>query len=240
MAETGSRHRSTDRMRKATLRIRHNGQPECEVSAAHPDVMMRSVSSMTGRRTERKRIIELTGDADSIPAFVDEFRERESIVAADPLTPLGKSRVYVALTINAAMWDSITDLLAERGVHYRVGTVISAGWERWTLYLEPDDDLGDLIAHIESHGNDVELVRQVEMSELDPPTGFEPLGVLTDMTPRQRETLAVAVATGYYGYDRDAGIEEIADELDIGTTTAWEHLVRAEGKLMDEISEYLG
>ncbi|ESP87388.1 hypothetical protein K933_14918 [Candidatus Halobonum tyrrellensis G22] len=227
-------------MREATLRIRHNGQPECEVSASHPNVTMRSVSSMTGRRAERRRIIELTGDPDAIPSFVEAFREAESIVAAESLTPLGEDRVYVALTFDATSWDGIADLLAEYGVHHRVGTVISAGWERWTLYLDSDDDLGALIDHIESRGNDVKLVRQVEMGDLDSPTQFEPLGVLSDLSPRQREALAVAVATGYYGYDRDAGIEDVADELGIGTTTAWEHLARAEGKLMGELEEYLG
>lgn len=227
-------------MREATLRIRHNGQPECEVSAAHPDVTMRSVSSMTGRHAERKRIIELSGNATAIPSFVEAFRGKESIRAAEPLTPLGEDRVYVSLAFDAETWDSIAELLAERGVHYRIGTVISAGWERWTLYLDPGDDLASLIDHIESQGNDVELVRQVEMRQLDPPAQFEPLGVLTDLTPRQREALAVAVGSGYYGHDRDAGVEDVADELGIGTTTAWEHLSRAEGKLMAELEEYLG
>ena len=46
-------------MREVTLRIRHHGGPESEVSARHPDVTLRSVSSMTGRGSERKRIVEL-------------------------------------------------------------------------------------------------------------------------------------------------------------------------------------
>lgn len=227
-------------MREVTLRIRHNGQPECEVSEAFPSVTMRSVSSMTGRRTKRKRIIELTGSPDEIPGFIEAFREGDPIIAAEPVTPVGEPTVYVAITFNAAEWDSIAELLANRGVHYRMGTVISAGWERWTLYLERADDLRTIIADIEGRGNDVRLVRQIEMRKLDPPTRFEPLGVLNELTPRQREALAAAIDRGYYGHDRDAGVEEVADELGVGTTTAWEHLVRAEGKLMDELDDYLG
>lgn len=239
-----SRERAADaparRMREVALKIRHNGQPECEVSERYPGVTMRSVSSMTGRRRERKRIIEVSGDPDEIRLFVDDMRDGDPILDAEPVTPLGEGAVYVALTFDAVEWDSIAELFAELGVHYRTGTVITGGWERWTLYLDPDDDLSAVIGAIEEQGNDVQLVRQVEMSELSPPTRFEQVGALHDLTRRQREALGAAVSAGYYGFERDAGVEDVADELGVGTTTAWEHLARAEGKVMDDLGDYLG
>jgi len=227
-------------MREVTLRIRHNGQPECEVSARYPSVTMRSISSMTGRTTERKRIIERSGDPDEVAAFIDDFRDGDPIIAADPVTPLGEPTVLVALTFNAEEWDSIGEQFAELGLHYHTGTVISGGWERWTLYLEPSDDLSTVIQAVEADGNDVELVRQVELNDIEPSSRFETMGALHELTQRQREALTAAIRAGYYGHEKDAGVEDVATELDVSTTTAWEHLARAEGKVMDDLGEFLG
>lgn len=226
-------------MREVTLRVRHNGEPECEVSAAYPEVTLRSVSSMTGRDEERKRIIELSGDRDAIPRFLDEFRATDPILAAEPLSPLGKTRVYVAMVYDAEQWDSISERLSDMGIHYRTGTTINAGWERWIIYLGDDDDLGEIIGQLEAAGNDTELVRNVEMSEMTPAEQLDVRQFVRSLTPRQEEALTAAIAGGYYGHDRTTSIDEIAEELGVARTTAWEHLNRAEGKVMAGIGDHL-
>lgn len=226
-------------MREAVLRIRHKGEPESEVSAEFPDVTMRSVSSMTGRGTERKRIIELLGDPEELAQFLERFRETDPILEADPLSPLEESRVYVAMVYDVRQWDSISERLSNLGVHYRMGTTISGGWERWTVYLEDADELSEIIDHIEAAENDVRLVKNVELSEMTIEPQLEASQFLADLTPRQRDALATAIAMGYYGTDRETTVEEIAAELDVAATTAWEHLVRAEEKVMSAIGNYL-
>lgn len=226
-------------MREVTLRIRHHDTPECEASARYPEVTLRSVSSMTGRGTERKRIIELRGPGDDIDGFLETFREAESVVEAEPLSPLEGFHVYVALVVDAERWDSIAERLSDLGIHYRMGTTITAGVERWTLYLEPEDDLSAVIGSLESGGNDVELARNVALSEIDRPPQLELTRFLEDLTPRQREVLAIAIAMGYYEHGGGVGIEAVADELELGTTTVWEHLSRAEAKVMAGVLDRL-
>ncbi|MFC7096906.1 helix-turn-helix domain-containing protein [Halobaculum marinum] len=238
-AERGD-HSPVRPMREVALKIKHVGQPETAASEQYPDVTMRSVSSMTGRGNERKRIVELTGEPDDVRGFVETFAAGEPVVSAEPLTPFGEPTVFVAVTVNVPEWDSIAELLAGQGVHYRTGTVITGGYERWTLYLDADDDLSAVIDEIEARGNEVELVRQLEMHEVTPTTRFESAGALHDLTPRQREALGVAIRAGYYGHEKTAGVEDVAEELGIGTTTAWEHLARAEGKVMNDLADFLG
>ncbi|MFB6235525.1 MAG: helix-turn-helix domain-containing protein [Halopenitus sp.] len=227
-------------MREATLRIRHNGEPESEISDRYPGVTIRSVSSMTGRGAERKRIIELSGDPEGIPEFLAEFREADSVIEAEPLSPLGKSRVYVALIVDSRKWDSISERLSEWGIHYRMGTTINDGWERWTLYLEPDEDLAGIIESLEDAGNDVDLIRNVALSEVDRPPKLEATRFLDDLSPRQREVLSTAIAMGYYDHGGDVGVEAVADDLDLASTTVWEHLSRAEAKVMTGLADHLG
>jgi hypothetical protein len=226
-------------MREVTLRIRHHGEPESDISADYPAVTIESVSSMTGSAAERKRIIAISGPADAVASFLADFETAEAVLEVDRLTPLSVPRVLVALTFDSYRWDSIAQRLTDMGIHYRTGTTINAGWERWTLYLDDSDDLSDIVASLERAGNDTDIVRDVSLGELDGSEQLELSGVVDDLTDRQREVLATAIGAGYYRPKRDATIEEIADMVGVAPTTAWEHLVRAEAKVMAEMGKHL-
>lgn len=227
-------------MREVTLRVRHHGEPESDISANHPDVTLRSVSSMTGSAAERKRIVEISGPAESIETFLDDFRATKPVIDAQPLSPLDGSKVFVAITYDAYGWDSISQRLTDMGIHYRTGTAITAGWERWTLYLEEADDLSEIIESLERAGNEANLVRDISLEKIERRSQLEFSRVLYDeLTPRQREVLATAIELGYYRAKKDTSIEDISEEVGIASTTAWEHLVRAEQKVMAEIGSHL-
>ncbi|GAB7009278.1 helix-turn-helix domain-containing protein [Halorubrum trueperi] len=222
-------------MREVTLRIRHRGGPESEVSARHPEVTFRSVSSMTGSGTERKRIMELRGPTDEIRSFIEEFRRAEAVVEAEPLSPVTGEHAYVALIIDTDGWDGIRARLSEMGIHYRMGTTIAGGIERWTVYIEADDDLSAVIRRLEEGGNDVELARNVELASIERPPGMPASGILDGLTARQREVLSTAIAVGYYDHGGGVGVEDVADALGLGSTTVWEHLSRAESTVMNAL-----
>jgi hypothetical protein len=227
------------RTREVVLLVRHHGEPESDVSAAHPGVTLRSRSSMTGREDRRKRIVELAGGADEIGAFLDEFAAADPVVDAEPLTELDRPRVYVAATLDATRWDGIAERLSELGVHYRNGTTISAGWERWTLYPGPEEPTGELRAALEADGNETRLVRDAELGTVDARGRLDGLDLRERLTERQRETLRLAIDRGFYGPDGSVSHAELADELGVAKTTAWEHLKRAEAKVMDELAGVL-
>jgi predicted DNA binding protein len=226
-------------MREVTLRVRHHGEPESDVSADHPAVTLRSVSSLSGSAAERKRIVEARGPAAETEAFLTEFAAAPSVKAAERLSPLDNDRVFVAVTYDTYQWDSIAQRLADHGVHYRAGTTIRAGWEHWTLYLEADDDLSAVVDSLEAAGNDTELLRDVVLDELDGGEHLALSRMLEDLTDRQREVLAVATGMGYYDEGSDVRVEDIADEMGLAGTTTWEHLSRAEETVMAEVGEHL-
>ncbi len=221
------------------LLIRHHGEPESDISARYPEVTLQSRSSMTGRTASRKRIIEVSGDPAVIPAFLDEFGEADPILALEPLSPVNRERVFVAMTYDAYKWDSISERLSDMGIHYRNGTTITAGWERWTLYLGDDDDLPTIVGAIEGAGNETRLVRSVELSDIDVNEQLDVTELVRELTSRQREVLATAIERGYYRVQRESTIEEIGEEVGIAPTTTWEHLKRAEHKVMREMADHL-
>lgn len=226
-------------MREVILRVRHHGEPESDVSAVHPKIVLRSISSLTGSTAERKRIVEITGPTDEIAAFLDEFERGEPIIDVEQLSSLDNDQAFVGVTYDSYRWDSIAQRLSDLGVHYRVGTIIKAGWEHWTLYLDTEDQLSDIVTSIEEAGNDTELVRNVSLEELESRGHLVFSRMLDELTNRQREVLATAINLGYYGVDADADITDIAQETGIARTTAWEHLARAERSVMQEVGEHL-
>ena len=226
-------------MREVTLRVRHRGEPESDVSADHPDVTYRSVSSMTGSGTIRKRIAELSGPLESVEAFLTDFRASDSVVDAELLTTCDAPRVFVAITMDISEMDPISHRIAEMGVHFRNGTMIDAGWEHWTIYLGDDDDLQEIAGAIESAGNDIEIARTVPLDDIEASEHIEFSRVLYELTPRQREVLSTAIRKGYYQPRKETNVEEISESVGIAPTTAWEHLARAEQKVMEEIGDHL-
>lgn len=222
-------------MREAIIRVRHHGAPESDISAVHPSVRMRSVSSMTGTTDERKRIIEIGGPPEDITAFLSEFRDAEAVIGAEPLSSLDATPVLVSMTYDSNQWDSISEKLQNLGVHYRTGTMIVAGWERWTLYLEDEDDLRKVIEVLEERGNDVDLVRNVSLEEVTPAHQLELSTLFDEFTERQYEVLSTAIHEGYYRDNDEITIEELADIVGLASSTTWEHLQRAEQKVMEEV-----
>lgn len=226
-------------MREVTLRVRHRGAPESDVTADYPEITYRSTSSMTGTGTLRKRIIELSGPAPAIESFVVDFRATEPVTQAELLTGADAPRVFMAVAMDIRKCDPISELITDMGVHFRNGTTINAGWERWTVYLDEGDDIQEIVAAIESAGNDVEIARSVPLDDIEAGEHLEFSQVLYELTPRQREVLATAIRLGYYRPRKDTTIEEISQAVGVASTTAWEHLARAERKVMEEVGDHL-
>lgn len=226
-------------MREVVLLVRHHGEPESDISAAYPEVTLRSRSSLTGRAESRERIIELSGPSDRITGFIEEFGAADPIRDIEPLSPLDRDRVFATLTFNATEWDSIAERLSAMGILHRNGTVIKGGWERWTLYLDDDDDLASVVERLEAAGNETELRREVELSDLRAPDQLDLSRLARELTARQTEVLTTAIEMGYYEAGRDPSIEDVGERIGVSRTTAWEHLNRAERKIMEEIYGFL-
>ena len=67
--------------------------------------------------------------------------------------------------------------------------------------------------------------------ELEAVTAMGPSGGRVGLTEQQRATVATAERVGYYEIPREGTVSDIADELGIATSTAGDHLRKAEATL---------
>ncbi|MEM3670594.1 MAG: helix-turn-helix domain-containing protein [Thermoprotei archaeon] len=64
-------------------------------------------------------------------------------------------------------------------------------------------------------------------------------GLLSDLTPRQLESMVAALNYGYYDIPKAASVSEIARHLGLSPSTVEEHLSKAEMKLAKALEPYL-
>jgi predicted DNA binding protein len=102
-----------------------------------------------------------------------------------------------------------------------------------TFLVDDVPTLREIVADLQSEGEAVKLRRLLE----DTPTEADRPVVLdrAKLTSRQREVLARAHEMGYFEHPRDATAGDVADALDISTSTFTEHLAAAQRKLLDDL-----
>jgi len=145
-----------------------------------------------------------------------------------PVTP-GKPRRE--LLVEHDPTKQVSDAFMSRGFVYGAPVDIRNGVEHWTLLTHNDrhgiqtalDDVRDLEAA---------KIEFIGISEVDSRAGTGTLP-LSRLSSRQREVFQLARRQGYYSHPKEATAADLAEELDVTTSTVHEHLHKAEQKLLD-------
>lgn len=168
--------------------------------------------------TDPRRLLEL----------IEEFEDR---VDARLLTEDGdralfefvsKSPIATALADNQTRFTNLTStagdgrIVAEVPPHVDASTVIDA-------FLDQHPD-AKLVARRETDRESPTLTETQFRERL-----------LSDLTDRQLQALRTAFEDGYFDWPRECTTEDVADELDVATSTFSQHLRVAQGKLLDEL-----
>ncbi len=90
-------------MREVTLRIRHHGEPESEVSAQFPMVTIQSVSALTGSTAERKRIYKIIGPEKDINEFITTLQQEGKVCDAKLLSLPKNGHAFVTISLSMAI-----------------------------------------------------------------------------------------------------------------------------------------
>jgi predicted DNA binding protein len=116
-------------------------------------------------------------------------------------------------------------------VHTRDGTLFLA-------FHAPDmERLSDALSALRDHypGVSVQRLLRSRVNHDESDLVFVDRSMLTE---RQREVLETANEMGYFDHPKGANAGEVADALDISTSTFSEHLAASQRKLMDALLEW--
>jgi predicted DNA binding protein len=145
-----------------------------------------------------------------------------------PVTP-GKPRRE--LLVEHDPTKQVSDALMSRGFVYGAPVDIRDGVEHWTL-LTHDDRHSIQSALAEVRDRKAANIELIGISEVDSQAGKGTLP-LSRLSARQREVFHLARRQGYYSHPKEATAADLAEELNVTTSTIHEHLHKAEQKLLD-------
>lgn len=227
-------------MWEIALGVRHDGCPVSDTSAAHRDVHIQNLSKVGSEDGKSKRLLRLQGDSESVSAFVDEFRDRREIRSFESVQRTADgSEHYVSTELRFGDDNPSVNSLVTRQQCHRYPTVnVRNGIEHWVLYTESKSTVNDLMASLEEHGNETELIRSVDIAGSSSEMGEFPT-LFTQLTDRQRVTFEAALREGYYEDGSGVTVADIAETLDVHPTTSWEHLSKAENRILRSTGERL-
>jgi predicted DNA binding protein len=167
----------------------------------------------------------LTGEADGEPPVSADSEAIERVFAFDD--------EYIFRTARPADRDCACERIERAGCVVQDITITDATLEI-TFLVDDTETLRTVIDDLRGTAETVTLRRLVESCER--PQSREPTVLDRDaLTDRQREVLETAYEMGYFRKPRAARAGDVAQELDISTTTFTEHLAAAQRKLLGDV-----
>jgi PAS domain S-box-containing protein len=167
------------------------------------------------------RITVTDGSCEAIEAFL---REYDSVTRCTVVNDRD-DRCVVHVTVD----NPPPNVLARTGVNLR-SLVAEHGETRMIVEVASDIDVETVIEQLES--TYYRNIRLVAKRQRPRPLGEFALDAGDRLTNRQASVLRTAHESGYYEWPRDRTAEEIADSLDIASSTLHQHLRAAENKLV--------
>jgi PAS domain S-box-containing protein len=166
------------------------------------------------------RITITDGNCEAIQAFLQEY---ESIKRCTVVSDQDDQCVLHVIVDNPP-----PSVLARTGVNLR-SLIAENGETRIVVEVAADTDIETIVDHLQEHWQNVRLVAKRQRPR--PLDEFAP-DWQSQLTSRQESVLRTAHEKGYYEWPRDRTAEEIADALDIASSTLHQHLRAAENKLI--------
>lgn len=157
-------------------------------------------------------------------AFLDEARSDPNVLRASQLTDATEDGYRVSITVDCELFRILQD--RHKG---RIRTIeLDAGDGRYVFEVPLTEDTRDIVKLVNSEypGVAFSAKREREFSMDDP--GNVGMELESELTDRQREVLKNALLAGYFEWPRDSTAEDIAESIDITSSTLQYHLRNAQ------------
>ncbi|WP_277540283.1 PAS domain S-box protein [Haloarcula laminariae] len=196
------------------------------VAAAHDCVLRGSGSVDLGDEV----LVYLSVEGASPADVLADLRDHELILDGRVIRADGDSGV-----VELSATRSYHSVLLDVGV--RPLALVADGEELSVTVEAPlDAEPRAILDTLSEHAPGFELVVK-QARERKPTVADDSVSLRAELTDRQRDVLRSAYLAGYYEWPRDTTAEELAETLDIASSTLHQHLRRAERNLLDRILE---
>ena len=211
---------------------------ELDLQSTNEDALLFSLADETGTEWSLDGLVPAK-DGDLVAYLATGTDEVDCVAAATSHPGVTEVRSLATdsgttLEVRASR-GTLAHPLVESGANVQSATTTD-GRCRLTAQLSPDANVRTVVERVQAEFPATELLAKREIE----PTEQETLPDEDGMTDRQREALEAAFRAGYFDWPRESTAEEVADSLDIASSTLHSHLRKAEGQLLETFFEAEG
>lgn len=153
---------------------------------------------------------------------------------------LGNDTKVFVMKCRHAVRGSVEEAMNKFGCMALYPFVFEQGWMHVRALATEEHRLAGLFARLGRMGElRVDAKTKVGMDLARQNFAIPTEALVGRLTPRQAESLLVAIDSGYYAVPRRTRFEDIAASLRSPRTTYEEHVRKAEGKIMNAVAPYL-
>ena len=219
---------------RAVLDIAHHGCPNSDVTEVYPAARIESVSEAHVEEAQKKQLLRLETERVPVEQFVSTYDDHELVTDVVVYPHVGLDHVaHLSTTIDYTPLTSVSQILADHGAYRGHGATASNGSEKWWVFFECHEILSEIIEDLEAEGSEVRIRRKEQVTLQSEQSPQSPL---TELSQRQLETLLVAQELGYFGPNGGGTLEDIGAELDLSTSSVWEHLSKATEQVIGQVT----
>lgn len=208
----------------------------CKVSDRFPDITGEVLSfnqvAGLGRWNSQNR-------KDLTKAFV--YAKRHRYVSALERIHLSETSLVTSAVCQCPLETRIHRLLPRYGYFYLYPKPISFenGEKHYRILVPNDNQFPQFIEEMEKRVGEVNLTYKSPIAKIEPEISTAAArGILSKLTPRQKEALQVAYRSQYYDSPRKTTMQKMGSQMAIGKSTFQTHLRKAESKILESIMDH--
>ena len=168
-----------------------------------------------------------------------ELRKKQGMILQKRMD-LGERTAAFIFNCNHQRRGSIEDVMYSHGSLPTPPLVFHGGWLKISAICFEEERVPDLLRRLSRFGElIVDEKSKVNLDLLRKNFMIPTSALISQLTPRQAESLLVAVDEGYYQVPRGAKFGDISDKFGIPRTTYEEHVRKAEGKVINAVAPFL-
>jgi len=206
----------------------------CQVSERFPEVTgeVLSFNQVAGLgRWNSKNKTDLT------KAFA--YAKRHRYVSALERIHLSETSLVTSAVCQCPLEIRIHRLLQRFGYFYHYPKPISFenGEKHYRILVPNDNRFPQFIEEMENRVGGVNLTYTSSTPNIGPEISTATEGVLSRLTPRQKEALQIAYRSQYYDHPRKTTMQKMGSQMAISKSTFQTHLRKAERKILESIMD---
>ncbi|NQV08966.1 helix-turn-helix domain-containing protein [Candidatus Woesearchaeota archaeon] len=209
-------------MYKLSFKVKHKGCHETGLSIKFPKHHITVVDIQSTHPKEKQYFYYISGDSKSFDDIIKHLKRSKGYKVAKEIE---RSRDTLLLLVVLYQEGYIQNVIQKYNGFFLELHTVYEGYEYWHIGLVNNEPVNEMLKEFKKMG-DLKILYMGEVEFAN-----------TILSKQQKKIFKYACEKGYYELPRKTTIAKIAKEMKLNPSTAGEHLLKAENKILKLMSK---